>query len=122
MKGWVPAAMAGGIVLAGLLLSAPARKPEDFTGQWYLGDAHAKYLFEDGLISRETDNGESGIAGAYIFCADKLLLYVTDVEGLEEERELYLVRRTSGDLLCGSKNSTEEVFFSRNRETVTVQP
>ncbi len=117
MKRWgIAAAM---VLLAGfLLLSRTAVDPEDFTGQWYSGREQCIYQFRDGLIycSRypiSESDGES-ISGAYVFSGKSIFLFVKGIEGLETEREVYLIKRAEESLLCENKDGTGQIYFVRD--------
>jgi len=109
MKKWLPAAVAGVVVCAGILLSAPVRKPGDFTGTWYSVLEDSCYFFGEGMIS--CSDGE--FRGAYVFDREKVLVFVSDIQGLELEKELYLIHRRDGDYLCDNPNGDGQVYFRR---------
>lgn len=119
MKRWLPA-VAGVIMLIFLIgLSVPVIEPEDFTGIWYSSQDAAMYTFENGLIFSWDPSKERQQCGAYSFCADSVFLFVLDVEGLETEQELMLIRDKSGDRLVGGKNGNGITYFQRSLGMIT---
>ena len=117
MKRWGIAAAV--VLLAGfLMLSRTALDPEDFAGQWYSSREQCIYDFRDGLIycARypicELD-GEP-LSGAYAFSGRSILLFVQGIEGLETEREVYLVETREESLLCENKDGTGQIYFIRD--------
>lgn len=104
------------IFLIGILLglSQTAQDPADFSGIWYTLKDQSPYVFQKGLITgpKSTDP----MVGAYWYCKDSVVLFVQDVEGLEKERELYLISDREVNLLCESSDGTGIVYFIRYRK------
>lgn len=123
MKRWLPAVAGVVVLLVGLWLSMPVMEPEYFTGIWYSGQGNNVYSFEDGLIyswdESAEDNKERKRCGAYIYCADSVYLFVQEMEGLEREQELYLIREKGADRLSTERNGMGITYFRRSLDIVT---
>lgn len=117
MKRW---GIAAAILLLAIfcVLSRTAVDPEDFTGDWYSSCEQCIYHFQDGLIYCPkypilTSDGNS-ISGAYVFSGKSVFLFVNGIEGLETEREVFLVETAEESLLCENADGTGQIFFVRD--------
>jgi len=114
-KVWAFCIIAVFIIIAGLRQTAI--DPESYTGYWYSPEDHSRYLFQNGLIccpKYEINISESdSITGAYVYCKNSILLFAEGVEGLEKEKELYLVHRGDGSFLCENADGSGAVYFIR---------
>lgn len=103
------------IIMAGLCQTAI--DPEDFTGKWYSSDDQSVYLFQEGLIYCQKNavalSDTVSISGAYSFSRNSVLLFAEGVEGLEKEKELYLVSSGDGCFLCDNKDGSGRIYFIR---------
>lgn len=94
--------------------------PLDFTGQWYSASDQSVFFFQEGLIYRSRNfaglSDTETISGAYTFVKDSIFLFAAGIDGLEEERQLYLVNRGAESSLCENRDGTGEVFFIRYKE------
>lgn len=114
MKRWLPYGI--GIIFLGIvLLSRTAISYPDFMGEWYAYSDGKRYVFSEGIIQESDPNGknEEMISGAYSVCRDSMLLFARGIEGLETERNVYLIHKSSGDLLCEHPDGTGIVYFTR---------
>lgn len=104
-----------GIVIA--FWGQTAIDPEDFSGQWYSSGDQNAYLFREGLIynSKHTVklSDSEFISGAYSYCKDSIFLFAEGIEGLETEKELYLVHKGDGSFLCENKDGSGTIYFIR---------
>ena len=109
MRRWMLAGLLAGLA-AGAFLTRPIRS--DYSGLWYSAGERQVYVFHDGLISKEgeLENGEAFL-GAYCPAEQKLLLFVLGIDGLEQERELYLIRQNGREALWDREGGT--IFFYR---------
>lgn len=118
MKRWF--ILGGGALLlaAGLLLGRTAIPYETFTGEWYSSEEGIRYVFSQGIIMCEEFGiplGENQtMSGAYCVSRDSMVLFARGVEGLETERDVYLVHGSRGDVLCEHPDGSGIVFFTRN--------
>lgn len=100
--------------------SQTAINPEDFSGCWYSSHDQSAYLFQEGLIYCPKQSQSlletEPIRGAYVFCKDAILLFCTGIEGLETEKELYLIHSGEGSFLCENRNGSGELYFARYHE------
>ena len=114
MRRWMLAGLLAGLGLtAGAFLTRPICP--DYSGLWYSAGEQQAYVFQDGLISMEgephgAEDGES-FRGAYCPADQKLLLFVLDIDGLEQERELYLIKQNGKEALWDREDGI--VFFYR---------
>ena len=111
------------LICFGILLvffGRTAVDPEDFSGQWYASDTQNPYLFRDGLIYNARYavplSGSETVSGAYAYCKDSVLLFAEGIEGLETEKELYLIHKDDGSFLYEHKDGTGKLFFVRYHE------
>ena len=117
MKRWF--ILGGGALLlaAGLLLGRTASPYDLFTGEWYSCDEGNRYVFSQGIIVCEEFGiplGENQtMSGAYCVSRDSMVLFAQGVEGLETERDVYLVHGPGGDALCEYPDGTGRIFFTR---------
>ena len=120
MKRWMPL----GIVLITVMilaycLSGTAIDPVNFTGEWYSADDASLYIFRDGISTCENHHiafsDRAIISGAYSFCKDSAAVFAIGVDGLETVNQLYLVRNSSGDALCESRDGSGRIFFYRTK-------
>lgn len=109
MRRWMLAGLLAGLA-AGAFLTRPICS--DYSGLWYSAGGQQAYVFRDGLISKEgeLEDGEAFL-GAYCPADQKLLLFVLDIDGLEQERELYLIRQNGREALWDREDGI--VFFYR---------
>ena len=114
-------ALALSIVLLMIIigLHQPVMDPQDYTGQWYSADDQSIYLFQNGLICSSRHavplSDTESISGAYSYCKNSILLFAEGIEGLETEKELYLVHNEDGSFLCENKDGTGEIYFIRHQ-------
>ena len=99
-------------------LGRTAIEPDQFTGQWYSADDHNIYLFQEGLVYC-SEHGVSvsdsiSLSGVYSFCRDSVFMFAAGVEGLETEREIYLVSDRNKSFLCERKDRTGKIYFIRS--------
>ena len=98
-------------------LSQTARNPEDFSGDWYSCGNQTLYRFRDGLIYCSRENipisDSQAISGAYAYSKHTVFLFAAGVEGLETQREVYLVKIGESSLLCENRDGTGQIFFIR---------
>jgi len=101
MKRWGIAAVMA-LLAAFLFLSRTAVDPEDFTGQWYSSREQCIYEFRDGLIYCSKyplcKLEEGALSGAYVFSGKSIFLFARGIEGLETEREVYLIEKPEESL------------------------
>ena len=117
MKRWgISAAIA--LLAIFCLLGRTAVDPEDFTGQWYSSREQCIFLFRDGLIYCEkypiSESDPSFLSGAYVFSGKSVFLFANGIEGLEKEREVYLIETPEESLLCEKKDGTGQIYFVRD--------
>ena len=100
------------------VLSQTARDPDIFTGQWDSVEDQRVFLFRDGLIYSAEHlvplSDTDSFSGAYHFGKDSIMLFVTGVEGLAVEKELFYVSNRDGSFLCEHKDGTGEIYFIRH--------
>jgi len=117
MKRWGIAAVMA-LLAAFLFLSRTAVDPEDFTGQWYSSREQCIYEFRDGLIYCSKyplcKLEEGALSGAYVFSGKSIFLFARGIEGLETEREVYLIEKPEESLLCEKKDGSGEIYFVRD--------
>lgn len=117
MKRWViPGAIA--LLLLAILLGQTAMDPEDFSGAWYSSREQCVYLFQEGIIYCQKYpiplSEEAYISGAYTCCGKSVYLFASGIEGLEKEKELYLIQNREESLLCENKDGTGQIYFVRD--------
>lgn len=117
MKRW---GIAAAVVLLGIFcaLNQTAMDPADFTGDWYSSREQCIYHFRNGLISCPKypimiSDGNT-ISGAYVFSGKSVLLFAEGIEGLETEREVYLIETEEESLLCEKPDGTGQIYFVRD--------
>lgn len=98
-------------------LCQTAIDPDAYTGQWYSAEDQSIYQFYDGLITCSKHDAElsaaESISGAYTYCKDSIFLFAKGIEGLETEKELYLVHKGEGSFLCESIDGNGKYYFVR---------
>lgn len=108
------------LILLVMTLSQPVMVPQDFAGRWYSSSDQCAYLFEEGLIycpKYPIDLSDTEyISGAYTCCRDSIFLFVSGIDGLETEKELYLVRKDDGSFLCDHADGSGKVYFIRSNQ------
>ena len=81
-----------------------------------------QHIFKNGIIEcadNEVSAKETAaFNGAYSFAKDKAHIFVVDDHGVGEVVELYLVRKSDGDMLCERSGGNEIIWFCRNRESM----
>lgn len=91
--------------------------PRVYNGQWYSADDQSLYYFQDGLIYCSKHavalSDRDSISGAYCYSRNSILLFAAGVEGLETEKEIYLVSNEDGSFLCEHKDGTGAIYFIR---------
>ena len=89
MKRLIAVGLALAVVLGGVFiyLRSTAITPELYTGEWYRVEDGKQYRFHQGIISPVDAQGE--FAGAYVFCAEKILLFIKEPAGNSRVCELY---------------------------------
>jgi hypothetical protein len=116
MKRW-GIAVAVVLLVIFCVLNCTAIDPEDFTGDWYSSREQCIYHFQNGLIYCQKypifmSDGES-VSGAYVFSGKSIFLFAEGIEGLEAEREVYLVETADESLLCEREDGTGKIYFIR---------
>ena len=95
--------------------------PQDFTGEWYSAKDQTVYRFENGLIHCHKHtiaiSSADTISGAYSFSKKSIFLFAKGIDGLEAEKELFLVHKDEGSFLCEDKNGDGEIYFIRYEKT-----
>lgn len=107
MRRWILAGLGVMFVGAAFLFLLQPVNAYDYSGSWYSAKDGQRYLFEEGLIFGQT--GE--MDGGYCPANKKLLIFVTDMDGLEIEQELYFIRQQGRDTLCDRE--TDSIYFYR---------
>ncbi len=117
MKRW---GIAAAVVLLAIFfaLNHTAIDPEDFTGDWYSSREQCIYHFQDGLIYCPKYpiliSEEDSVSGAYVFSGKSIFLFAAGIEGLETEREVYLIETSEESLLCEKSDGTGQIYFVRD--------
>lgn len=116
MKRW---GIAAAVVLLGIFcaLNRTAMDPADFTGDWYSSYEQCIYHFQDGLIycpKYPIMSDNAPISGAYVFSGKSILLFAKGIQGLETEREVYLIETKEESLLCENSDGTGQIYFVRD--------
>ncbi len=119
MKRWLLLGIIMVLVLAGICcLFRTALEPEAFTGVWYSAEDGSAYVFQGGIIRCQEHHvpvsDDTIFSGSYSFSADSIALFAVGVEGLEQVREIYLIRSWRGDRLCENRDGSGTVYFYRN--------
>lgn len=98
-------------------LNQTVMAPESYSGQWYSADDQSIYSFHEGLIycSKYTValSDTDSISGAYSYCKDSIVLFAQGIDGLETEKEIYLVQNKDGSFLCENPDGTGKTYFIR---------
>ena len=98
-------------------LSQTAWNPESICGAWYSSDDQQAYLFEEGLIFCDKYAlDKDSLCGAYSYCRNSVFLFVTGMDGLETEKEIYCIKDRDGSFLCENKDGTGRIYFIRYDE------
>ena len=120
MKRW---GIAAAVLLLGIFcaLNRPAIDPADFTGDWYSSREQCIYHFQDGLIYCPKYpvmvSGADSISGAYVFSGKSIFFFAEGIEGLETEREVYLIETKEESLLCEKADGSGQIYFVRDNRT-----
>lgn len=98
-------------------LSQTAVDPEDFTGEWYSAEDQSLYFFQEGLIYSSKHpiglSAKEPISGAYSYCKNTIFLFAVGMDGLEKERELYLIQHNDSSYLCENEDGSGKTYFIR---------
>ena len=101
-------------------LSQTAINPESFSGEWYASGDQRVFLFQNGLIyspkNAVISSDAGAVSGAYTYCSDSVFLFTEGVQGLETEKQLYLVHQDVSSFLCDNKDGTGKIYFIRQRK------
>lgn len=113
MKRLIAVGLALAVVLGGVFiyLRSTAITPELYTGEWYRVEDGKQYRFHQGIISPVDAQGE--FAGAYVFCAEKILLFIKEPAGNSRVCELYPGGVPKGEFLCEGSGEKGRIVFSR---------
>ena len=115
MKRWVALGIVLIVLIAGIcLLGQTAVDPADYTGDWYGAEDGRLYRFREGIISCPEEGQADGFCGAYIFCADRVLLFTADPDGQSSLKELYPAGEPKGEFLSESADGAGRIVFSRS--------
>ena len=94
--------------------------PGDYTGEWYSSDDQSIYHFQDGLIYCSKHavalSGANSISGAYSYCRNSVFLFAEGIDGLESEKEIFLIHKDEGSFLCENKDGTGKIYFMRHKD------
>lgn len=108
------------IVIYGFILIfgfKTAIDPAQFSGQWYSSDDQSIYLFQEGIIYSAKNSvllpEAEYISGAYIYSSDSVFLFAEGIEGLETEKEVFLIQRGDSSLLCEKQDGSGKIYFAR---------
>lgn len=116
MKRWVVLGIVLVVLIAGVcLLGKTAVNPGDYTGDWYGAEDGRLYRFREGIITVPEDMRKTGdgFCGAYSFCRDSIVLFISDPDGESTVRQLYPAGEPKGEFLCESADGTGRIVFSR---------
>lgn len=91
--------------------SQTALDPQDYSGKWYSSADQKVYLFQEGLIYGPSKT--TALCGAYSYSRNSIYLFVTGMEGLEQEKALFLVKNRDGSFLCESPDGSGKLYFIR---------
>ena len=106
------------VVLGGVFyLQRTAVAPELYTGSWYRVEDGKQYRFQEGIIAPVGAQGE--FAGAYTFCADKIVLFIKEPTGTSRVCELYPAGEPKGEFLCEGSAEKGRIVFSRTNLEAT---
>ena len=117
MKRWIALGIVLLILLAGsCLLAQTAVDPVDVTGDWYGAEDGRLYQFHEGLITtpEDTRGSEDDFCGAYVFCKDRILLFLRDDAGQSRLKELYPAGNPRGEFLMETADGSGRIAFSRS--------
>ena len=117
MKRWIGLGIIlTALIVGGCLLSQTAVDPADFTGDWYGAEDGKLYRFREGIITSpaDTQGAGDGFCGAYVFCADRVLLFTVSSDGQSELKELYPSGQPKGEFLSETADGTGRIVFSRS--------
>ncbi|HBK03530.1 MAG TPA: hypothetical protein DDY87_03910 [Clostridiales bacterium] len=113
MKRLIVVGLALAVVLGGVFyLQNTAIAPELYTGDWYRVEDGKRYHFQDGVIAPAEKPEE--FAGAYTFCADKIVLFIKEPTGTSRICELYPGGEPRGEFLCEGSAEKGRIVFSRS--------
>ena len=113
MKRLFAVGLALAVVLGGIFyLRSTAIAPELYTGDWYRVEDGKQYRFYEGVIAPVGSEGE--FAGAYTFCADKIVLFMKEPTGTSRVCELYPGGEPKGEFLCEGSGEKGRIVFSRS--------
>ena len=98
------------VVITGICLSSAAVNPQRFTGIWYDPSNDERYTFENGFL---TCGLHDTPCGAYVFSGTRILLYTSEIIGLEAEKELYWSHEKHGDVLSEKPQGNGLIYFTR---------
>ena len=108
------------LIILGVGLSRTAINPEAISGEWYAADDQSIFLFENGLIYSPKNvlifSDTGAVSGAYAYCRDSVFLFTEGIDGLEKEKQLYLVQQGVSNFLCENKDGTGKIYFIRHRK------
>lgn len=109
------------LLLAGIIfLCQTASEPDAYRGCWYSADDQTQYRFEDGLIYCAKHpvslSEEDYISGAYTYRKNSVYLFAAGVEGLLQEKQIYLVRKQEGSFLCEREDGSGKIYFIRSEK------
>lgn len=98
-----------------VFLSRTALDPDAYIGQWYSAEDQRSYFFSEGLIyfGNKPEAESDTAAGAYVYCKKSIVLYAEGIDGLETEKELYLVRKDRVCFLCENPDGSGPLYFIR---------
>ena len=98
------------------LLAQKAIDPADYSGDWYGAEDGKLYRFREGIITSpaDTQGARDGFCGAYVFCADRVLLFTVSSDGQSELKELYPAGEPKGEFLSETADGTGRIVFSRS--------
>ena len=102
-------------IIAGM--SQTAWNPDSIRGAWYSSDDQQAYLFDEGLIFCDKYALDmNSLCGAYSYCKHSVFLFVTGMDGLETEKEIYYIKNRDGSFLCENKDGSGKIYFIRYDE------
>ena len=117
MKRWIVFVIVLALLLSAFaLLAQKAIDPADFTGEWYGAEDGRLYRFREGIITGPSDaqGAGDGFCGAYVFCANRILLFTVSSDGQSELKELYPAGEPKGEFLSETADGTGRIVFSRS--------
>ena len=117
MKKWLALSVILIAAVIGILLNQTVCDPSEFSGEWYSASDQTLYLFQEGMIYCQKHPvmllNDQPVSGAYTFSGKTVMLFASGVEGLEKERQLYLIHNKDESILCDRKDGRGKVFFIR---------